>query len=94
VHTFNNLFPFHHSCCLTDLKYDSKDKPAYFNFIILREWGDTTRICEIFGDSIVRVTEGGYRFYLVPEFAYDESYFPVLTGKYDFESLRKQISPE
>lgn len=90
LHVYKELGPHPISICKTEFRSDSSGRPAYFNFVILRNWGDTTSLCKIFGDSIVRVNERGIRFYLVPEFTYNENYEPQLTGKFDFSKELKE----
>ncbi len=91
VFAIDNLKIWKHSFHIPDFKQDSVGKPAYYNFIVLRGRSDTTSLRKIFGDSIVRVNQNGYSFYLVPEFTYNDNYDFQLTGKFDFsEELRKQ----
>jgi hypothetical protein len=75
---FDNLhFWFHGNNKLLALYKDcNKTDTAFFNFVVLRTLGDTAYVCNFFGDKIKRVTQDGFRFYLVPDFYYDR-----MTGK-------------
>ena len=92
VHTYFDLALWWHASNATAIKRDSIGQPSVFNFVALRRWNDTTQLCAFFGDSIVRVTEGGHRFYLVPEFQYNTELHPVLTGKFDFAEELKRMT--
>ncbi len=91
LHTYSDMNIWYHSSYLLDYRYDSIDKPAYFNFIVLRNWGDNTQILNTFGDSIVMVSVDDLQFYLVPEFIYNDNFRLQLTGRFDFvEELEEQ----
>jgi len=63
---------------------------AFYNFIVLRSLNDTSFLCNFFGDNIKRVSQNGYKFYLVPDFYYDPyTGHPVLTTRNAFVDLDK-----
>jgi len=65
-HFGNNLSSFFYN------NFNNKDT-AFFNYIVLRSLEDTTQVCNFFGNKIIRVSQNGYRFYLVPDFYYDRN---------------------
>lgn len=89
--TFNGLNIWHHVNNIESYRYISNrtKQPAVYNFVILEQWDDTLAVRRFFNDSVVRVSQDGFDFYLVPEFYYDEQYQPQRNGKFEFGSMLK-----
>lgn len=91
VTTFSGLNIWHHVNNIDSYRFVSNrtKQPAVYNFVILEQWEDTLAVRRFFNDSVVRVSQNGFDFYLVPEFYYDEQYVPQRNGRFEFGSLMK-----
>ena len=91
VTTFSGLNIWHHVNNIDSYRYVSNKtkQPAVYNFVILEQWEDTMAVRRFFNDSVVRVSQNGYDFYLVPEFYYDEQYNAQRNGTFEFGYLMK-----
>lgn len=89
--TFSGLNIWHHVNNIDSYRYISNrtKEPAIYNFVILEQWEDSLAVRKFFNDSVVRVSQNGYDFYLVPEFYYDDQYQPQRNGRFAFGSLLK-----
>ena len=55
---------------------NSKKEQVIYNFIVLRTFGDTSKIYKVFGaKNIKKVTIDGYSFYKVPDFVFEKGTF-------------------